>query len=62
MSSTVETKLNELGITVPDAPAPAANYVPAGAGASGTVMPSSLSLVSTVLDMNISIKNLGLFE
>ena len=28
MSSTVETKLNELGITVPDAPAPAANYVP----------------------------------
>ena len=26
--SKVETKLNEMGITVPDAPAPAANYVP----------------------------------
>ena len=26
--STIETKLAELGITLPDAPAPAANYVP----------------------------------
>ena len=28
MASKVETRLNEMGITVPDAPAPAANYVP----------------------------------
>ena len=28
MASTVETRLNDMGITVPDAPAPAANYVP----------------------------------
>ena len=28
MASTVESHLNEMGITVPDAPAPAANYVP----------------------------------
>ncbi len=28
MASTVESRLNEMGITVPDAPAPAANYVP----------------------------------
>ena len=26
--STIETKLAELGVTLPDAPAPAANYVP----------------------------------
>ena len=26
--STIETRLNELGIALPDAPAPAANYVP----------------------------------
>lgn len=28
MSSKIETKLAELGVTLPDAPAPAANYVP----------------------------------
>ena len=28
MASTVETRLNDMGITLPDAPAPAANYVP----------------------------------
>ena len=28
MASTVESRLNEMGITVPEAPAPAANYVP----------------------------------
>ena len=28
MAGTVESRLNEMGITVPDAPAPAANYVP----------------------------------
>ena len=28
MSSTIETKLAEIGITLPDAPTPAANYVP----------------------------------
>ncbi|MGB0689821.1 MAG: RidA family protein, partial [Candidatus Puniceispirillum sp.] len=28
MASKVETRLNEMGITIPDAPAPAANYVP----------------------------------
>ena len=28
MASTVESRLNEMDITVPDAPAPAANYVP----------------------------------
>ena len=28
MASTVESRLNEMGIIVPDAPAPAANYVP----------------------------------
>lgn len=28
MSSIIETKLAELGVTLPDAPAPAANYVP----------------------------------
>ena len=28
MAGTFETRLNEMGITVPDAPAPAANYVP----------------------------------
>ena len=28
MSSTIETRLAEMGITLPDAPAPAANYVP----------------------------------
>ncbi|MBV2358950.1 RidA family protein [Thalassococcus sp. CAU 1522] len=28
MKNTVETRLAELGITLPDAPAPAANYVP----------------------------------
>lgn len=28
MASMVETRLNEIGITIPEAPAPAANYVP----------------------------------
>ena len=28
MASTVETRLNDMGITLPDAPGPAANYVP----------------------------------
>ena len=28
MASTVETRLNDMGIIIPDAPAPAANYVP----------------------------------
>ncbi len=28
MSGTIETRLAELGVTLPDAPAPAANYVP----------------------------------
>lgn len=28
MSSQLETRLNDMGITLPDAPAPAANYVP----------------------------------
>ncbi len=28
MSSTIETRLSELGVTLPNAPAPAANYVP----------------------------------
>ena len=28
MAGTYETRLNEMGYTVPDAPAPAANYVP----------------------------------
>ncbi len=28
MTSVIETKLAELGVTLPDAPAPAANYVP----------------------------------
>lgn len=28
MSNTIETRLAELGVTLPDAPAPAANYVP----------------------------------
>ena len=28
MTGTIETRLAELGITLPDAPAPAANYVP----------------------------------
>ena len=28
MASTVETHLNDIGITLPDAPGPAANYVP----------------------------------
>ena len=26
--SAIETRLNALGVTLPDAPAPAANYVP----------------------------------
>ncbi len=49
MASTIESRLAELGVTLPDAPAPAANYVPYVVTGSTVYVSGQISMADGVL-------------
>ena len=64
MSSRIDARLAELGITLPEAPAPAANYVPFMAAAglvqvSGQISRDDRGLISGKLGANVDVVELS---
>lgn len=62
MTSAIETKLAELGLTLPDAPAPAANYVPfvqtgAMLNISGQISNGPDGLITGKLGVDLSVED-----